>query len=101
MRFDSVIELATSTIVEDDLLNRKSEFAKRLVYANAFSISRREIEVAGQDKIKPDYAYQINSVDYQNETNVFVNNKQYYIYRVTEHGDRTVLFLTERIPDGN
>ena len=102
MRFNAVIHLIKVEVVQDDLLNEiKHEGAPRKVYANRFSVSRAEFDSAGNQGIKPDMAYQINSVDYNGELKALVDNVRYDVSRTTESGDRTTLYLTRRLANGN
>lgn len=101
MRFNSVIRLFKVEVVQDELLNSiKRESQPRKVYANKFSVSRAEFDSAGNQGIKPDLAYQLNSIDYQGELKALVDDVKYDVYRTSENGDKTTIYLTRRLSNG-
>lgn len=101
MRFNSVIYLTHIEIVEDGLgQQNKTLVAKRKVYANEFSISRAEFVAAGEKGLRPSLAFQINSVDYQDEEVAFVNNIRFHVYRVNKAGEKVTLYLEKAVGDG-
>lgn len=102
MRFNAIIYLAGVDIVEDSLGQQiKVLGKKRKVYANEFSISRAEFSSAGERGMKPSIAYQINTVDYQFEETVFVNDEQFHVYRTNKVGDKLTLYLERAVGDGH
>jgi hypothetical protein len=99
MRFDAVIFLVKEVYSQDDIGNSKTSQEKRKAFANRFAISRSEFTAAGEQGLRPDFAFQINTVDYAGEEKAIYLGNTYTIYRVQESGDRTTLYLTSKVSD--
>ncbi|MDR3241805.1 MAG: phage head closure protein [Lactobacillaceae bacterium] len=100
MRFDSVIYLLKLETVEDDIGQAKRVVtAKQKVYANKFSLNFREFYEAGQQGLRADAQYQINTVDYQNQQIVLIDGEQYSVINVDTRGERSILTLSKKISD--
>lgn len=100
MKFDAVIFLISEVDTQDDLGNAKSEKTRRKVYANRFSVSRAEFSATGQQGLKPDFSFQINTVDYKDESEAEYLGQLFDVYRVQINGDKTTLYLTRRVANG-
>lgn len=101
MRYNSVIYLVPTENIQDEMLNTfKREGEPRKVFANQFTITRAEFDAAGNQGIRPDFTFRINSVAYKGETMAKVNTVKYHVYRIAEVGDKTTLYLTKRLSDG-
>lgn len=101
MRFSEVIQLVPVVTTTDELKQTITADGDPVsVYCNPYSISRAEFDVAGQQGMRPDSAFQLNSIDYHDEQKAVVNGKTLHVYRTSINGDRTVIYLTERVSDG-
>lgn len=100
MKFDAVIFLIKNEDEQDDLGNSKPHKTRRKVYANRYSVSRAEFSSAGEQGLKPEFAFQINTADYQDEQSAEYISQTLDVYRVQSNGDRTTVYLTRRVANG-
>lgn len=100
MKWDKPLYLITETDGQDDIGNFKPIKTKRKVYANPFTVGRAEFSAAAQKGLKPEYSFQVNTLDYNDEREAEYLGQSLDIYRVQTNGDRTTLYLTRRVSNG-
>lgn len=100
MKFDAVIFLINEVDGQDELGNSKPVKTRRKAYANRFSVGRAEFATAGEQGLKPEFSFQVNTVDYDDEREAEYLGQSLDVYRVQTNGDRTTLYLTRRISNG-
>ena len=100
MNFNDVITLINVTLTLDDINQEIEEITENVVFANRNSIAQNEFFQAGRDGIKSAFRFDINTLDYNNETKIVYNDETYYVYRVYEKGDYTELYVEVRSSDG-
>ena len=102
MKWDKPLYLITETDGQDDVGNYKPIKTKRKVYANPFTVGRAEFSAAAQKGLKPEYSFQVNTIDYAGEEKAEYLGQEYDIYRMQQSGDKTTVYLTKRAAnDGN
>lgn len=97
MLFSDVLELVSVVIEKDELEQEIETETLRQVFCNRQSISQNEFFQAGQTGIKSAYKFVINSLDYQDETQLRYREKDYSIYRTFEKNDYTELYCEVRV----
>lgn len=101
MRFNAVIYLTHVEIIEDGLGQQTKVLGtQRKVYANTFSISRAEFSAAGEVGLRGALAFQLNTLDYQDEEVVFYQQERFHVYRTNQAGDKVTLYLEKAVGDG-
>lgn len=100
MKWDKPLYLITETDGQDDIGNFKPIKTKRKVYANPFTVGRAEFSAAAQKGLKPEYSFQVNTLDYNDEREAEYLGQSLDVYRVQTNGDRTTLYLTRRVSNG-
>lgn len=100
MKYDAVLYLITEADGQDDVGNYKPVKTKRKVYANPFTVGRAEFSAAAQKGLKPEYSFQVNTIDYAGEEKAEYLGQEYDVYRTQQSGDKTTLYLTKRVANG-
>ncbi|WP_273715053.1 hypothetical protein [Leuconostoc mesenteroides] len=100
MKWDKPLYLITETDGQDDVGNYKPIKTKRKVYANPFTVGRAEFSAAAQKGLKPEYSFQVNTIDYAGEEKAGYLGQEYDIYRTQQSGDKTTVYLTKRASNG-
>ena len=69
---------------------------KREVFCNVSSISRDEWYKAGRSGLNPSFKFTLFLYDYENESKVIYDNKEYNVYRTYVRKDETIeLYVRE------
>ena len=100
MSFNDVITLINVTLTLDDINQEIEEITENVVFADRKSIAQNEFVQAGRDGIRSAFRFDINTLDYNNETKISYNNEIYHVYRVYEKGDYIELYVEARSSDG-
>lgn len=100
MKWDKPLYFITETDGQDDIGNYKPVKTKRKVYANPFTVGRAEFSAAAQQGSKPEYSFQVNTIDYVGEEKAEYLGQEYDIYRTQQSGDKTTVYLTKRAANG-
>lgn len=96
MRHNDVVLLLSKKVEYDELGNAIEVEMERTVYANEMSVSMKEFYEAGNKGIRPEKQFEIYSFEYQGESKLKHNNKEYKIIRTQTKGDKTRL-ICERV----
>ena len=96
MRHNDVVLLLSKKVEYDELGNAIEVETERTVYANEMSVSMKEFYEAGNKGIRPEKQFEIYSFEYQGESKLKHNNKEYKIIRTQTKGDKTHL-ICERV----
>lgn len=91
MRHSDVVCLLSKKVEYDELGNAFETVNERMVYANEMSVSMQEFYEAGKQGIRPEKQFEIYSFEYQGESKLKHNNKDYEIIRTQTKGDKTRL----------
>lgn len=91
MRHNDVVLLLSKKVEYDELGNAFETVNERMVYANEMSVSMQEFYEAGKQGIRPEKQFEIYSFEYQGESKLKHNNKDYEIIRTQTKGDKTRL----------
>ena len=91
MRHNDVVLLLSKKVEYDELGNAIETVNERMVYANEMSVSMQEFYEAGKQGIRPEKQFEIYSFEYQGESKLKHNNKDYEIIRTQTKGDKTRL----------
>lgn len=91
MRHNDVVLLISKKVEYDELGNQIEVETERMVYANEMSVSMKEFYEAGNKGIRPEKQFEIYSFEYQGESQLKYNNKDYEIIRTQTKGDKTRL----------
>lgn len=100
MRHRDVIYLISVEIIEDDLGNQIKQETARLVFANEWNLTAAEFYQAGNQGLKPEKAFEIYTLDYQNEEELGYEGMTYTIIRTQNRGDKTIITAQRKIGDG-
>lgn len=100
MKWDKPLYLIAETDGQDDIGNYKPIKMKRKVYANPFTVGRAEFSAAAQKGLKPEYSFQVNTIDYVGEEKAEYLGQEYDVYRTQQSGDKTTVYLTKRVANG-
>lgn len=84
MYFKEYIDIGkvTETIVDNETV---LEAVYKKVFANKLSVFRKEYYEAKKVGLKPEVAFEVRIEDYDNETRVKLNGKEYYLIRSSEN----------------
>lgn len=92
MRWSNVIKLITVTYTENDIGDIIASNTERTIYANKKSIRQQEFYQAQATGLKPELMFEVRSVEYNNESKLSYNNKEYNIIRTYDkNGEITEL----------
>lgn len=95
MRYNDIIKLIKITYISDNVGNQIPEETGREVYANMFSISATEFYNAALAGLRPSFAFEIYSFEYDGETKLEYKGKTYNIIRVNLVGEKARLICEE------
>lgn len=96
MRHNQVIYLIDITITKDEIGQEIENKTERKVFANEFSVSNNEFYNAQVSGLKPEKKFEIYSFEYQNETKLKHDNKEYNIIRTEKKGEK-IRITCERV----
>lgn len=91
MRHSDVVFLLSKKVEYDELGNAIEVETERMVYANEMAVSMKEFYEAGNKGIRPEKQFEIYSFEYQGESQLKHNDKEYEIIRTQTKGDKTRL----------
>jgi hypothetical protein len=97
MRYHDVIYLIKVTIIEDELGNQIPQERSRMIFANQYNLSASEYYQASNQGLKPEKAFQINTLDYQGEEEIGHDGVSYTIIRTQIRGDKMILTAQRKI----
>ncbi len=106
MNFDTVIELISKTDTEatsDIYGNPVYTPKKRKVYAEKKAVRQSEFFQAAAVGFKPEIVLEVNSFEYRNEEECYLEGQLFRIYRAypVKRTERTELYLTALVGDNN
>lgn len=102
MRFNSVIQLISTTYTENELgVQIETDSKPRKVYANRYRVGMQEFFEARRSDLQADRAFELMSMEYQGEGKFMDGDMIFRIYRSDVKGDRTVLYGQAVTADGN
>ncbi|UPO88334.1 phage head closure protein [Niallia sp. Man26] len=93
---NDVLYLPVITVEKDELNQEinKTEYTK-LVFCEKESAGRNEFFAAGQNGLKPQYVFIINTLEYNEEASVKYKGQVFNIYRTYERKDETIELYCE------
>lgn len=91
VRHSDVVFLLSKKVEYDELGNAIEVETERMVYANEMAVSMKEFYEAGNKGIRPEKQFEIYSFEYQGESQLKHNDKEYEIIRTQTKGDKTRL----------
>lgn len=96
---NSLIELGTLRVIEDDLRQQKRVPVYRTLYAEELPVRMSEFHAAAQHGLKPACAYRIWSVEYMGELLLRVDGQVYDVYRIYKDpkSGKTELYCEVRV----
>ena len=95
---EGLITLITSTVAYDDIGVATTKETRRKAYAQLSSIGQSEYwSSAAQHDVKPEGRATIFYFDYDDETEVEIENVRYSVYRSYRDGDRLTLYLQRKV----
>jgi SPP1 family predicted phage head-tail adaptor len=94
---NTVIDLITTTITEDELKQQIETPSYHQVFAEQKPIHSNEFFNAGQKGIKPTAMFEVHSMEYNGEEQLRYNGKVYHIYRTYPKPDKTELYCEVRL----
>lgn len=103
MRYNDVIKLIGVEYTYDAIGNSKKKKVETTVFANKYQISESEFYSsnistnASQHMIRSKSAFQIRTIEYNNQQQYLYNKKVYDIIRVSDKGDYTLIVGVETI----
>jgi SPP1 family predicted phage head-tail adaptor len=95
--FKDVVTLITVTNSTNDIGNTIETSTTRQVFANKKSIRQSEFYQAQATGLKPEIAFEIRSLDYNNESKLSYNNKTYIIIRTYQKNEDFMELICEGI----
>lgn len=94
---EDLISLISSTVIYDNIGNPIKTPIVKDVFCTIDSISQSEYFQASQNGLKPQLKITLCEFDYNNETTVKYNNKNYTVYRTFLRNDERIeLYLTTK-----
>lgn len=78
---DDVCTLVSITYTKDELGQQIKQETERQVFCTLLSINRYEFSAAGQLGLKPKIMLIIHNDEYEGETKIKYNNKNYQVYK--------------------
>lgn len=101
MRFDTVIFLLNTTIIQDEIGNELESIQKRQTFAQKNSTRQSEFYQAASAGLKPELTFVLWLQEYKDESKIEYNDKQYSIVRTFERPDGMIeLSCEEKIGNG-
>lgn len=97
MRHNDVIELLSTTIIDDDLGNQIEKEEPRQVFANRMRVTTKERYEAGNQGLKPSKRFEMYSFEYNGETKLKYENVIYHIVDVDERGEKVHLLCEKDV----
>ena len=99
MNFDTIIELVSnsnSEVTSDIYGNPVYSPSKRKIFAEKKSVRQSEFFQAAAIGFKPEIVLEVNSFEYENEEECYLEGQLFKIYRVypVKNRERTELYLT-------
>ncbi|MGJ9381529.1 phage head closure protein [Salipaludibacillus sp. CF4.18] len=92
MLWRDTVDFLTVTYMENDMGDSIEAETSRTVFANKKSIRQSEFYQAAMTDLRPELMFEVRSEDYEDETKLKFNNKDYDIIRVfTKNGEITEL----------
>lgn len=89
MRYNKIIYLAQTEIVEDQYKNEKEVITGwRKVFANEFSVSSNEFYNAVGSGLRPEKRFEIRSFEYENEEKLRYESEIFKIIRTEKKGQK-------------
>lgn len=89
MRYNEVIFLVTKESSFDDIGNQEYVETKDMVFANEMSVGMNEFYQAGANGIKPEAQFEVNSFEYNGQSELDFHEERYSIIRTSKLGDNT------------
>jgi SPP1 family predicted phage head-tail adaptor len=94
---DDIINLISTSIVDDDIGNQIPQEVSKEVFCTIESISQSEYFQASQSGLKSQFKITISEFDYDGETITEYNSKRFTIYRTyLKNDERIELYLATK-----
>jgi SPP1 family predicted phage head-tail adaptor len=84
MLFRDVVGLISVTYTENDIGDQIETETSRQVFANKKSIRQTEFYQAAQTDLRPELMFEVRTIEYEGESKLSYNNKDYTIIRTYE-----------------
>lgn len=97
---NDVLLLISETHLSDAIGNDIATETSREVFCETMSISQSEFLAAGQMGIRPEFKFRVWAHEYNGESKVRYNGKEYDIYRTFAQHDRMELYCKEVTANG-
>lgn len=101
MRWSDVLYLLKEITTENDMGDIITDIEKRMVYGDKKSIRQSEFYQAQATGLRPELAFEIRSIEYDDEELIEYNEKTYQIIRTYDKGEFIELVCQGVVNDGN
>ena len=101
MRWSDVLYLLKEITTENDMGDIITDIEKRMVYGDKKSIRQSEFYQAQATGLRPELAFEIRSIEYDDEELIEYNEKTYQIIRTYDKGEFIELICQGVVNDGN
>jgi hypothetical protein len=106
MNFDTIIELVSKNnneVTSDVYGNPVYLPSRRKIFAEKIAIKQSEFFQAAAVGFKPEIVLEVNSFEYENEEECYLDGQLFKIYRVypIKNRERTELYLTSIVGETN
>lgn len=88
MRHNDAIHLIKQSVGYDELANPVKTTTERLVFANEMSVGFAEFYTAGNSGMKPEKQFEIYSFEYEGESTLRHDGREYKVIRTSGRGDK-------------
>lgn len=101
LNWRDVLYLLTVDYIKNDMGDLIEVTDERLVYCNKQSIRQSEFYQAQASGLKPELAFEIRSVEYENEKLLNFDDKEYRVMRTYDKGEFIELICQGVVNNGN
>ncbi|SMO54999.1 phage head closure protein [Melghirimyces algeriensis] len=100
MRYNAVIHLVGTEIIEDEIGNQIEQETERQVFANEMSVGQAEYYNAAVSGLRPEKRFEVYTFEYANERQLKHNGIKYRIIRTETRGEKTRITCERVAGDG-
>jgi SPP1 family predicted phage head-tail adaptor len=101
MIWRDIIDLISETTTSNDLGDYIDSPTSTQVFANKKSIKRNEFYQALSNGLRPEVAFEIRSIDYNNQDRLSYNSQTYNIIRTYSKNDEIIELICNRLVNTN
>lgn len=100
MRHNDVIDLLSTTSIEDEIGNQIPQEVARKVFANEMTLTQAEYYNAATAGLRPSKIFEVYTFEYANERQLKHNGIKYRIIRTETRGEKTRITCERVAADG-